>query len=84
MTTAQAADYLGLKDARVRQLVRANAIPATREETPRGPVYYLNRPDVEAFKQHREEEAKRRKEGKLPGRPLKGSDQGEGEGNAPA
>lgn len=69
MTTAAAADFLGINTSRVRQLAREGKLPAIKEETPRGPVFWFEPAELEAFRQRRAEESERRKG--QPGRPLK-------------
>lgn len=71
MTTAQGAEYLGISPRRCRELVAQGSIPSTLEQTPRGPVYWLKRTDLDRFREERARENEARK-GKR-GRPLKGA-----------
>ena len=69
MTTAQAAEYLGVNDSRVRQLVRSGALSARKDETPRGVIYWLSKSELDSYKQ-RAVATNVEKRGKR-GRPLK-------------
>lgn len=49
LTVTQAAQRMGRDPSRVRALIRSGRLPATKDETPRGPVYWLTTTDVDAF-----------------------------------
>lgn len=70
MTTKQAAEKLNLTPRHVRTLIEQGILPAEREETLRGAVFWVTVDDLETFKRKRSEQASvpgKRK----PGRPLK-------------
>ena len=48
-TVTETAQRLGYDPAHVRLLIRTGKLPATREDTPRGVVYWINAADVAAF-----------------------------------
>jgi hypothetical protein len=49
LTVTQAAQRMGRDPSRVRLLIRQGRLHAEREDTPRGPVYWLKAEDVDAF-----------------------------------
>ena len=77
LTAAQAAEYLGYRDSsRVRQLVRGGKLQADKEDTPRGPILWFRRTELDAFIEWRNSQSlnKRRK-----GRPYHSSHESENE-----
>ena len=69
MTSAQAAEYTGLDRSRLRQLVKAGELKADLEDTPRGPVLWFHKAELDRLKEKRAKAAEERKG--RPGRPLK-------------
>ena len=69
MTTGEAADHLNISRRRLQELVASGALPAERQDTPRGPIYWLRRADLERFREQRAQESAERRGRR--GRPLK-------------
>jgi len=63
MTTTQAAEYLGVTPSRLRQLIRAGALPATRRRSAVGLDYYtVTMRDLCAYAKKRPKYTRRGKE----------------------
>lgn len=69
MNTADAGAYLGVNASRVRQLVKDGKLSPRTENTPRGPVHWFAKTDLERLKEERERENQERRGRK--GRPFK-------------
>lgn len=60
MTTAEAAEKLGMSDRHIRHLIRKGELSAREQKTRRGPILWVNKDDLQAFLIARQEKAERR------------------------
>lgn len=50
LTTRQVAALIGATPDTINKAIRAGRLPARKEETPRGPIYWVTRADAEAYR----------------------------------